>query len=92
MQILFWDEQYIYMEHRFISPIDNFVNAIVMCRTRLTNCNAEEVIDDLLVNYVGNDVEKNGNKGEKPEMPPELVKWIESNDISSANLRATKEN
>ncbi|XP_068906385.1 protein THEM6-like [Tenebrio molitor] len=87
-KIVYWDEQSIYMEHRFLTPSDMFINAIVLCRTRLTNCNAENVINDLLVNYSGDDVEN--NKKEKPELTPDLAKWIESNEISSATLRSIK--
>ena len=76
------------MEHRFLTPTDNFVNAIVLCRTRLTNCNAEDVVNELLLNYSGDDIES--NKKEKPELSQELAKWIESNEISSASLRRNK--
>ena len=83
LQIVFWDEKGIFMEHRFISPVDNFINAIVLTRTRLLNCNVEEVMDELLVQ--GSDTES--QKKIKPEMPPEIEKWLECNAISSAKLR-----
>lgn len=73
------------MEHRFITPRDNFVNAIAVCKTRLLNCKVEEVMNELLSTGEINSVE-NGTKL-KPPMPPELAKWIESNEISSAILR-----
>lgn len=76
------------MEHRFITPSDNFINAIVLCRTRLTNCNAEDVVNEVLVNYSGDDIEL--NKKEKPEITEELAKWIEYNEISSVSLRSSK--
>ena len=45
---MYWDQQTIFMEHRFISPKDQFVRAIVMCRQRLIDCNAEDVMAELL--------------------------------------------
>lgn len=84
-QIIYWDDQSIYMEHRFITPRDNFVNAIILARTRLINCNAEEVMKDLIL--PAGDVDIELAKKSKPEMPPELEKWLEYNEMSSAKLR-----
>lgn len=72
------------MEFRFVSPVDDFVNAIVYSKTRLIGCSAEEVMQELL-DQPPKDVDK-GNF-EKPELPLEVIKWMESNDISSARLR-----
>ncbi|XP_023024076.1 protein THEM6 [Leptinotarsa decemlineata] len=85
-KIIYWDDQNIYMEHRFVTPGDNFINAIVMCKARLTKCNAEEIMKDLLVKNPDCDVEI--AKRQKPELPLELGKWIESNEISSTKLRS----
>ncbi|KAJ8922813.1 hypothetical protein NQ315_007848 [Exocentrus adspersus] len=84
-KIIYWDDQNIYMEHRFVTPADGFVNAVVLCKTRLTNCNADQIITDLMVNSSQCDLET--AKSQKPEVPVELAKWIESNEISSALLR-----
>ncbi|KAF2884092.1 hypothetical protein ILUMI_22060 [Ignelater luminosus] len=84
-KVVYWDEQGIYMEHRFITPRDNFVNAIAVCKTRLLNCNVDEVMNELLSVTEISGME-NGTKL-KPPMPPEVAKWIESNEISSAILR-----
>lgn len=46
-QIIYWDEQSIYMEHRFIDPKDGFINCIAVCKQRLINCSAEEIINCL---------------------------------------------
>lgn len=72
------------MEHRFITPKDKFINAIVITRTRLINCSAEEVMGDL-IKMEFPDVET-GTKI-KPEMPVELEKWIEYNETSSVKLK-----
>lgn len=47
MQIIYWDEQSIYMEHRFIDPKDGFIHCIAVCKQRLVNCSAEEIITSL---------------------------------------------
>lgn len=72
------------MEHRFITKSNGFVNAIVMSRQRLMDCSAEEIIGELLF--------KQNKNSEipltKPDLPLEYVRWVECNDISSANLRS----
>uniref|UniRef100_A0A023F2A2 Protein THEM6 n=1 Tax=Triatoma infestans TaxID=30076 RepID=A0A023F2A2_TRIIF len=85
-KIIYWDGCSIYMEHRFISPGDEFVRAIAICKQRLLNVDVEEIMRDLLSG------EKCPGGPEaagytKPEIPLELLRWMESNEISSANLR-----
>ncbi|XP_044254068.1 protein THEM6-like [Tribolium madens] len=87
-KVKYWDKDSIYMEHRFLTPSDNFINAIVLCRTRLTNCNVEDVINEVLVNSPVDDLEM--NKKEKPEVTPELAIWIEYNETSSVSLKSNK--
>ncbi|XP_017775872.1 PREDICTED: protein THEM6-like [Nicrophorus vespilloides] len=82
-KIIYWDDQSIFMEHRFTTPRDNFVNAIVWSRTRLMDCSADEVMASLLS---PGDAE-NGTTKLKPEMPTDVATWMESNAISSAKLR-----
>lgn len=36
------------MEHRFVTPSDDFVRAIAICRQRLLDCSAETVMAKLL--------------------------------------------
>lgn len=86
LQIIYWDGSSIYMEHRFISPDDKFVHAIAICKQRLLNVDVEEIMRDLLSG------EKCPGGPEaagytKPDIPLELLRWMESNEISSANLR-----
>lgn len=80
-KIICWTEQDIYMEHRFVNPCDNFVNAIAIVKIRLINCSVEDVMKDLL-EKVGVDASQI-----KPKIPLEVAKWIESNEISSTILR-----
>lgn len=74
-----WDEKSIFVQHQFITPNDNFVCAIVVGRTQILNCNAEEVMKELMAM---------DPTRERPEMPLEIIKWLEYNDISSAKLKA----
>lgn len=71
------------MEHRFVSPEDDFVLAIALCKQRLIKVESEDLIREIQSN------EKIPESGgyPKPEMPLDLAKWIESNEISSGNLR-----
>lgn len=106
------------MEHRFITPKDNFVRAIAVCRQKMIDCNAEELMGELLSRpepkmagqltgvtnpsaIIEMEPEDKDNKMStvviaqpvqtgvpvKPELPLEVAKWLESNEISSANLR-----
>lgn len=47
-RIIYWDHQSIFMEHRFLSPADGFIHCVAVCRQRVINCSAEDVIDVLL--------------------------------------------
>ncbi|XP_054268158.1 protein THEM6-like isoform X2 [Macrosteles quadrilineatus] len=84
-KIVYWDQNSIYMEHRFITPKDEFVRAIALCRQRLINVSAEDVMTELLSNGAKAADPERGL--EKPECPLEVLRWNESNEISSANLR-----
>jgi len=84
-KIIYWDNNSIYMEHRFITPKDEFVRAIALCRQRLIGVSAEDVMQELL--HAGK-VTVDPERGlQKPECPLEVLRWNESNEISSANLR-----
>lgn len=73
------------MEHRFITPADNFICAIAICRQRVIECNADDVMSSLLQNETVSDTEA---AKLKPELPREVALWIESNEISSVNIRS----
>ncbi|XP_058461249.1 protein THEM6 [Malaya genurostris] len=114
-RIVYWDEQSIFMEHRFIGASDGFIHCVALCRQRVLQCSAEEVMATLLKfcatansNSSATCIEKgengtdgglvsNGNGGEfgsstssklKPDMSPEVAKWLEWNELSSASLRS----
>jgi acyl-CoA thioesterase FadM len=75
-KITYWDDQSIFMEHRFVGR-DSFIHAIAICRQRLINCSAEDIMDILLTETptYATSTEKLEN-GElvklKPEMPLEV--------------------
>lgn len=114
LQIIYWDDQSVFMEHRFIRPSDQFVHCIAICRQRIIDCSAEDVMNELLSpktaqlqasrntlsstvtldhaiasTNVDQDMAENGqvHAKMKPDLPPEIQKWIEYNDLSSKNLR-----
>lgn len=86
-RIVYWDHNSIYMEHRFVSRGDNFVNAIVHCRQRVINCNVEEMMGELLAKRAKENPGELEAPRMKPECPLEVHHWIQSNLVSSANLR-----
>lgn len=109
-RIVYWDDKSVFMEHRFLSAKDNFIHAIVVCRQRVIDCSAEDVMKTLLTPKVtqlrsttsgnivsptismqnaGIDNVESGHISAKcnPEMPLEISKWMEFNEISSKNLR-----
>ncbi|XP_062549391.1 protein THEM6 [Armigeres subalbatus] len=108
-RIVYWDNQSIFMEHRFIGLGDGFIHCIALCRQRVIECSAEDVMATLLKGVatatsstecldrlenggggviVGNGgTEYVGSNKLKPEMSPEVAKWLEWNEISSASLR-----
>lgn len=77
--IIYWDDQFIYMEHRFVSPVDGFIHCVAICRQRLIGVSADEVMNCLLLSPE-NGVIKNGlskvENGDlvqgKPELPLEV--------------------
>lgn len=108
-QIVYWDNQSIFMEHRFIGISDGFIHCIALCRQRVIECSVEDVMATLLKVSATTtssteclDRMENGSTGGggiivgngseyvsklKPEMPQEVAKWLEWNEISSASLR-----
>lgn len=62
-EIVYWDQNSIYMEHRFVTKKDNFVRAIVYCKQKVVKCNVEEVMSELLKehHHGGNGNHNNNN-------------------------------
>ncbi|ALC49108.1 CG4660 [Drosophila busckii] len=47
-RIVYWDEQSLFMEHRFVRPSDKFVHCIVICRQRVIDVSMDAVMAELL--------------------------------------------
>ncbi|XP_053674900.1 protein THEM6 [Anopheles nili] len=108
-RIVYWDNQSIFMEHRFLGGTDGFIHCIALCRQRVMQCSVEDVMATLLKSGIAlqgptlkkppatssteflEKVEVEGGLDAaglaKPDLPPEVAKWLEWNDISSASLR-----
>lgn len=75
-KIIYWDQQSIYMEHRFLSRTDGFINCVAICRQRVINASADDVISTLLLtgdaNKCGLENGGSGVGGGKLEMPLEV--------------------
>ncbi|CAH0560745.1 unnamed protein product [Brassicogethes aeneus] len=81
-KVIYWDDKSIYMEHKFISYFDKFINAIAFCKVRIIDCDSENILTQLM----STNIPENPTK-EKPDIPPDLKKWIEYIELSSAHLR-----
>lgn len=77
-KIIYWDHQSIFMEHRFIAPKDGFIHCVAICRQRVINCSADDVVGQLLSdvtheNKNGIDHVENGEVFKvKPVLPLEV--------------------
>lgn len=85
-RIVYWDQNSIYMEHRFVSRNDSFVKAIVYGKQRVVKCNVDEVMTELMKSAAANS-ENTLAIYQKPDCPPEIAFWIESTIASSNKLR-----
>ena len=77
-KIIYWDSQTVFMEHRFICPVDGFIHCVAICRQRFLNVTATEVMDTLLTKCKHNlDKMENGEVFKcAPEMPMEVDNHI----------------
>jgi hypothetical protein len=72
---MWWDEKFIYLEQRVITLSDNIVRTVGMVKLAIPNVDLEKLAVALFPEI------------KKPEMPEQLVKWIESNAISSQSMK-----
>ncbi|XP_001354842.2 protein THEM6 [Drosophila pseudoobscura] len=47
-RIVYWDDQSLFMEHRFLRPSDKFVHCIAICRQRVIDVSMDAVMAELL--------------------------------------------
>ncbi|KPI99592.1 UPF0670 protein CG4666 [Papilio xuthus] len=79
---VYWDEKTLFMEHEFVGP-GGFVHAVAVCRQRVIDTSAAAIAELLLQLHCAGTCQPTPAK-----MPPELELWVQSNEISSAKLRA----
>lgn len=80
-KIIYWDAQSIFIESRFIGK-DGFIHAIAICKQRVIDCSAEDVMEILLketpTQETANEKLENGDLIKlKPEMPLEVMTKLE---------------
>lgn len=69
-KVVYWDDKSIFLEHRFVCK--NFVHAIFLCRMRVTNCSAEDIMQILIKEGSPSEMENGMANSVKPEMPLEV--------------------
>ncbi|CAH2060644.1 unnamed protein product, partial [Iphiclides podalirius] len=79
---VYWDERTLFMEHEFVGP-GGFVHAVAVCRQRVIDTSAAAIAELLLQLHCAGACRSPPDK-----MPPELELWVQSNELSSAKLRA----
>jgi hypothetical protein len=90
-KIIYWDAQSIYMESKFIGK-DGFIHAIAICKQRVIDCSADDVMEILLketpTTETSQEKLENGDLIKlKPEMPLEVKNdyLIGINSLKSSN-------
>jgi acyl-CoA thioesterase FadM len=73
-RIVYWDDQSIFMEHRFIGPTDGFIHCIALCRQRMIDCSAEDVMATLLKMNISKQPGTMENRVENGLVPCEMTK------------------
>ena len=75
-QIVGWDEKAFYVEQKFVQTRDQFICAIVYVKQNFIGITPDEILKHT-----------RGREIERPQLPEEVKKWIQCNEISSANLK-----
>lgn len=89
-RIVYWDDMSIFFEFRFVSKSDEFIRAIVYNRQRVVDCSADELMRTVIAGGASAAAKTADADGayRRPECPIEIHHWIQSNLMSSANLKA----
>ena len=72
---MYWDDNAFYIEQKFVDRNNGFVYCVNITKQVLVRATMDQLLEKL------------GCKEEKPTPLPELAKWIESIELSSARLR-----
>lgn len=73
---LYWDDRSMYLEQRVITIHDGFIRAIAISKQTVIGVTTHEIMKATT-----------GCELRSPIPPPELVRWIECNELSSNKLR-----
>lgn len=97
-RLVYWDDVSLFFEYRFVTRADGFVRAVVYNRQRVMGCGADELMRAVLTaGRAGGAADCDGDgktadgpaaSVQRPECPIEIHHWIQSNLMSSANLKA----
>merc|ERR1712226_1010693 len=74
-KLVYWDERSLYFEQKFVSLNDGFVRAIALCKNTVVGGSVREMMASVGVSS-------------QPSMPKEVSLWLDSQEVSSAILRA----
>ncbi|ODM96334.1 Protein THEM6 [Orchesella cincta] len=72
---IWWDKKYIYYDHRIITLADGVIRSIGYSKSCCDSFDVEEFINGI---HPGVD---------KPQMPDDMVKWLEFNKASSDRMK-----
>lgn len=82
-RLVWWDEQAIYLEQRFVTRGDGFVRAVALSKQCITGLKGVTVLDVMA---------KFKDGAQRPaEQPEELRMWLESLEVTGAKLRKAKD-
>ncbi|XP_015209804.1 protein THEM6 isoform X2 [Lepisosteus oculatus] len=76
-RVLAWDDKAFFVEQRFVSKVDGFLSAIMLCRQNILRSSPDQIMQHLCKRKV-----------ESPEFSEELQHWISYNNASSQALKA----
>lgn len=79
-KILYWNDDSIFLEHKYIG-VNGVIHAILLCQQKMVKCSGEAVMEELL--------KKGTTMLAKPEMPMEVSKFLELQDVSRKTLNST---
>jgi len=72
---IWWDKKFIYYDQRIITLADGIVRSVTYTKLAMVKLDLESLIKELFPNV------------KKPEMPEDLKKWIEFNELSSEKMK-----
>ncbi|XP_058804396.1 protein THEM6-like isoform X1 [Phymastichus coffea] len=80
-KLIYWDDRSIYIEHEFVSLLDNFVRAIALSKQSVTDSNI----------HVTDIIHKIEPDAMKPMPTEELRLWVDSMEESSMRFRRMRD-